>query len=126
MEAAGRAVADVPPDLGAEMAEAQDDPPDAIAVKQCELVVDEGPPGHLHHDLGDLLGDRPKPRGQPPGKDGGGDVAHRPPYTCGDCGCGSFPGHWITTFVPSKSKRKRTSRSPSPVSTRRRRVLSAA
>jgi hypothetical protein len=78
-----------------------------------ELVFDEGPARDVDQGLGDRLGERMQSGGPAPGQDGHGDA-------------GQVHRHWTTTLVPSKSKRKRTSRSPACVIARRSRVLSSA
>ena len=80
------------------MADAENDVTDAARVEHLQLVREEGPAGDGHQRLGDLLGDGPKPGGKAAGEDRDGDVERLT--------------HELTSLVPSKSNRKRTSLRP--------------
>ena len=74
------------------------------ALQQLDLVHGERPAGHLDERLRDRLGDGPQPRGQAAGENR------------------DRQAHANRTFVPSKSKRKRTSSRPAlPIAARSRR-----
>ena len=91
-----------------QMTDQKDDVRHAVTPEQFDLPHGEGPAGHIHQALGDAFRLGTQPRGEAPGEDG------------------NRQSHPNRTFVPSKSKRKRTSRIPAMDNACRRRAFSSA
>src|SRR5439155_24120691 len=83
-----------------------------VGTQQAQLVGDKRLPIHLDQGFGDGLRQRPQPHRQASRQN-----RYRQQPAAHD---------WATTFVPSKSKRKRTSCKPASRMARRRRTLSSA
>ena len=111
LEAKPPAVADESRDLVAEMAQAQHRLGHPFAGQLAELVGDKGFTRHFDQRFRPASGDRAEPGGQATGQYGyrrqPGGVLLGHPHPPGRRYCTS-------TLVPSKSNRKRTSRSPAP------------
>ena len=98
LDAKAAAVAEFALNHFAEIADAQHGAADAARVEQFELMRQKRFARDGHERFGDFFRDGPQPRGESAGENGDGNVERR--------------AHEMTSFVPSKSNRKRTSLSP--------------
>jgi hypothetical protein len=80
------------------MADAQNGAPDATLIKHFKLMLQKRTARNRHERLGNFFGDGPQPRGESARENRHGNFQRR--------------AHEMTSFVPSKSNRKRTSFKP--------------
>ena len=124
VQAVVAAVADHVADTLAQVAGADDDARDALLAQPVELPGDERAAVDVDQRLGNRLGERTQPGREAAGENGDRQQA----AACGRVVGSDLVAHQdcVTTVVPSKSKRKRTSWSPASRIARRRRALSSA